>query len=77
MSARRRSHLRAADVAAELGVSVRTVRRWIADGRLLSTRIGGARLIAEDDLHRLLESEKWSTLHAGFEPVESVVIPNG
>jgi excisionase family DNA binding protein len=58
MNAVRRSHMRAADVAAELGVSLRTVRRWISDGRLLSTRLGGARLIAQDDLHRLLESGK-------------------
>ncbi len=76
MSASRRSHLRAGDVAAELGVSVRTVRRWIADGRLLSTRLGGARLVAEDDLHRLLESGKWSTSCAGIEIVESLVVPS-
>lgn len=30
----------AAEVAQELGVSLRTVRRWVADGRLRATRVG-------------------------------------
>ncbi len=30
----------AAEVALELGVSLRTVRRWVADGRLRATRVG-------------------------------------
>ena len=28
-------------VAEELGVTVRTVQRWVADGRLPATRVGG------------------------------------
>jgi excisionase family DNA binding protein len=47
-------YLRASDVADRLGVSIRTVRRWIADGTLPSTKIAGTRLVAEDDLLRLL-----------------------
>jgi excisionase family DNA binding protein len=47
---RRPAYLRAQGVADLLGVSVRTVRRWIADGILPSTLIGGSRLIAEEDL---------------------------
>ena len=35
-----REYRTAAEVAAELGVSLRTVRRWIADGELPAVRIG-------------------------------------
>jgi len=38
--------LRPRSVAELLGVSERTVRRWIADETLRSTKVGGARLIA-------------------------------
>ncbi len=44
------SYLRAAEIAALLGLDVRTIRRWIADGTLPSVKIGGARLVAEADL---------------------------
>ncbi len=52
-----RRYLRAADIARERGVAIRTVRRWIADGPLPSVRIGGARLVAEADLLKLLQPE--------------------
>ncbi|MBF8290479.1 MAG: 17 protein [Chloroflexi bacterium] len=35
-----RPYRTAAEVASELGVSLRTVRRWVADGRLRVTRVG-------------------------------------
>jgi excisionase family DNA binding protein len=35
-----RPYRTAGEVAAELGVSLRTVRRWVADGRLRATRVG-------------------------------------
>jgi excisionase family DNA binding protein len=35
-----RPYRTAAEVALELGVSLRTVRRWVADGRLRATRVG-------------------------------------
>jgi excisionase family DNA binding protein len=41
----RPAYLRAGAIAKLLGLSVRTIRRWIADGTLPSTRIGGARLV--------------------------------
>jgi excisionase family DNA binding protein len=51
----RTRYLRATDVAETLGVHIRTVRRWISDGTLPSSKIGGTRLVAEADLLRLLE----------------------
>jgi excisionase family DNA binding protein len=35
-----RPYRTAAEVASELGVSLRTVRRWVANGRLPATRVG-------------------------------------
>ena len=55
MSANPRAYLRAAEIAAILGVDLRTVRRRIADGTLPSVKIGGARLVAEADLRRLIQ----------------------
>lgn len=52
-----RRYLRAREIAELLAVSVRTVRRWIADGTLPSARIGGARLVADADLQRLLRAD--------------------
>lgn len=45
-------YLRARAVAELLNVTVRTVRRWIADGTLPSVKFGGARLVAKADLVR-------------------------
>ena len=47
-------YLRARQIADTLGVTERTVRRWIADGVLPSCRLGGARLVAHSDLERRL-----------------------
>ena len=43
-----RPYRTAAEVALELGVSLRTVRRWVADGRLRATRVGGSVRIPVD-----------------------------
>jgi excisionase family DNA binding protein len=48
---------RARAIAELLDVDVRTVRRWIADGTLPSAKIGGARLVAEAGLLRLLQAD--------------------
>jgi excisionase family DNA binding protein len=45
-------YLRAGDVARITGASLRTVRRWIADEIIPSTKLGGARLVARADLER-------------------------
>lgn len=50
-------HLRAPEIARALGVDVRTIRRWIAGGILPSVKIGGARLVAEADLLRILQAK--------------------
>lgn len=43
-----RPYRTAAEVALELGVSLRTVRRWVADGRLRATRVGRSVRIPAD-----------------------------
>jgi excisionase family DNA binding protein len=49
-------YLRAADIARVTGMSIRTVRRWIADETIPSTKLGGARLVQKAELERLLSS---------------------
>ena len=46
-------YLRAAKIAQLSGMSLRTVRRWIADEIIPSTKLGGARLVAKAELDRL------------------------
>jgi len=47
-------YLRARDIVRLTGVSLRTARRWIANKKLASGKIGGARLVAKGELERLL-----------------------
>ena len=47
-------YLRAGDIVALTGMSIRTVRRWIADETIPSTKLGGTRFVAKADLERLL-----------------------
>jgi excisionase family DNA binding protein len=47
-------YLRARDIARLTGVSIRTARRWIADGIISSVKLGGSRLVARVNLERLL-----------------------
>jgi excisionase family DNA binding protein len=47
-------YLRASDIVRLTGVSIRTVRPWIADEIIPSTKLGGARLVARADLERRL-----------------------
>jgi excisionase family DNA binding protein len=48
------TYFRAGDIALLTGVSLRTVRRWISDEILPSTKLGGARLVQKAELERLL-----------------------
>jgi excisionase family DNA binding protein len=47
-------YLRAPDIARLTGVSVRTVRRWIAHEVLPSVKVRGVRLVPRKDLERML-----------------------
>ena len=49
-----KAYLRASDIAELTGMSTRTIRRWIRQEILPSTKVGGARLVARADLERLL-----------------------
>jgi excisionase family DNA binding protein len=44
------SSLTPREVAAELGVTVRTVQRWIAEGRLAAERVGGRVRVSRSSL---------------------------
>lgn len=50
------SYLRIGEVAAALGVSVDTLRRWEADGRVSFERRGNQRVLPVDDLAALKAS---------------------
>jgi excisionase family DNA binding protein len=49
-----KEYLRASDVARLTGVSLRTVRRWMAQQVIPSSKLGGARFVAKADLEHLL-----------------------
>lgn len=49
-----RAYLRAGDIAQLCGVSLRTVRRWIASGTLPSRKVGGVRLVAREALEEMI-----------------------
>jgi excisionase family DNA binding protein len=46
------------DVAEQVAVSTRTVRRWIDDGLLVSTQIRGIIRIEDDDLRAFLTAHR-------------------
>jgi len=54
-------YLRARDIAELTGVSVRTVRRWIADEIIPSSKLGGARLVPRTALERLFSPTSETT----------------
>jgi excisionase family DNA binding protein len=47
-----------AEVAEAFAVSTRTVRRWIADSKLLAHRFGAALRIAESDLRAFIRDHR-------------------
>jgi excisionase family DNA binding protein len=49
-----RAYLRAGEIAQLCGVSLRTVRRWIASGTLPSRKVGGVRLVAREALEEMI-----------------------
>ncbi len=53
------TRLRVGQAAEMLGVSVETLRRWEADGRIRTTRSeGGQRLVDVDEVSRLLDERR-------------------
>ena len=52
-------YLRAGEIARLVGVSLRTVRRWIAEEVLPSVKLGGARLVPRKGLERVLLPAPW------------------
>jgi len=58
-------YLRVRDIADLTGVSVRTVRRWIAEGIIPSSKLGGARLVARGVLGRLLSPASEAAANVG------------
>lgn len=70
--------LRAGGIARLAGVSVRTVRRWIADDTLPSVKVRGARLVPRKDLERVLSppAPDWDDLEVESEgATESILRP--
>ena len=51
--------LRAVEIARLTGMSVRTVRRWIAENILPSVKLRGARLVPRMALERALSPVPW------------------
>jgi excisionase family DNA binding protein len=47
-------YLRADEIARQCGVSLRTVRRWIASKTLPSVKVGGLRLVARETVQQML-----------------------
>ncbi len=54
-------YMRPDDVAKLLLVNVRTVRNWVAAGRLPAIKIGRVLLIARDDLNRFLDASRYGS----------------
>ena len=53
--------LSAVGIASLTGMSLRTVRRWIANETLPSSKVGGARLVSRNGLARMLcpQNKPW------------------
>src|SRR5262245_43740055 len=64
-------------VADELGVTVRTVQRWINDGRLPAERVGGRMRVSRSSLARVSSAPMATgpALAAGL-PIRSVLVAN-
>jgi excisionase family DNA binding protein len=62
--------LRAVEIARLSGVSVRTVRRWIAEEILPSVKVRGMRLVPRKELERVLSppTPDWDDLERKNEP---------
>ncbi len=64
------------DVARELGVTPRTVQRWIADGRLAALRVGGRLRVSRSSLPAVRQPPRTTTESAGGGPIRTLLIAN-
>lgn len=65
-----RKYLRAAEIVALTGMSLRTIRRWIADEILPSVRLGGARIVATADLEAALSAFHYTIQETSYDQNE-------
>lgn len=63
-----KAYLRAPEIAALTGASLRTVRRWIKNKVVASTKVGGARLVAITDLEATLRSSHGPAQATFYDP---------
>jgi excisionase family DNA binding protein len=80
-------YFRAADIARLMEISIRTVRRWIAEETLPSLRLGGVRLVPKKALERMLSParngrrptkkyNKYRGLDQYRESITQVIVPS-
>jgi len=65
-----RKYIRASEIVALTGMSLRTVRRWLADEILPSTKVAGARIATMADLEAVLSAPPDAIQESSDEPEE-------
>jgi acetyl-CoA/propionyl-CoA carboxylase biotin carboxyl carrier protein len=63
-------------VAAELGVTVRTVQRWITDGRLPATRVGSRVRVSRSSLSAVVEGAAAAPATPVTGPIRTLLVAN-
>ena len=65
-----RKYVRASEIVALTGMSLRTVRRWLADEILPSTKVAGARIVTMADLEAVLSAPQDAIKESSDDPEE-------
>jgi hypothetical protein len=65
-----RKYVRASEIVALTGMSLRTVRRWLADEILPSTKVAGARVVTMADLEAVLAAPQDTIQESSDDPEE-------
>ena len=65
-----RKYVRASEIVALTGMSLRTVRRWLADEILPSTKVAGARIVTMADVEAVLSAPPDAIQESSDEPEE-------
>jgi excisionase family DNA binding protein len=63
-------------VAEELGVTIRTVQRWVADGRLPASRVGGRVRVSRSSLGSVSATPEPDPLRPTLRPIRALLIAN-